>query len=201
MCEKHKYKVGDRFVIEIKELPMSSDGAYYWCDGNTFYPEETLNHLPHFPNGEDANDLYMLTQEEKQHIEEKAYNAGINEAWEIARELCKTGYDECKTMFGQSEVEPVIKDFSPREVKERLNLYRTEKEKREKEIHVGDVVTYESEHEGHTNAVVISISNNPNPQYNNLYCMRNDGSIICQPITFFEKTDRHIDLTDILEQI
>ena len=70
----------------------------------------------------------------------KEYHRGLTEAWEIARELCKTGYKECTEMFGDENVEFVIKNFNPLKVKSIMDTYKEEKEKETKTISVGDKV-------------------------------------------------------------
>ena len=70
----------------------------------------------------------------------KEYHRGLSEAWEIARELCKTGYKECTEMFGDENVEFVIKNFNPLKVKSIMDSYKEEKEKEIKKISVGDKV-------------------------------------------------------------
>lgn len=63
----------------------------------------------------------------------KEYHRGLTEAWEIARELCKTGYKECIEMFGDENVEFVIKNFNPLKVKSIMDSYKEKKRKRSQE--------------------------------------------------------------------
>lgn len=73
----------------------------------------------------------------------KEYHCGLTEAWEIARELCKTGYKECTEMFGNENVEFVIKNFNPLQVKSIMDSYKEEKEA--KKISAGDKVKHKEE--------------------------------------------------------
>lgn len=68
----------------------------------------------------------------------KEYERGLKESWEIARELCKTGYSECSEIFGDETVEYVIKNYNPLKVKSMMESYKEEKES--KKIFVGDII-------------------------------------------------------------
>lgn len=86
----------------------------------------------------DAKSLIMHEEKELQNCLEEEYKHGLIDAWEIARELCDVDYDELCAIFNYEEVEPIIKNFMPLEVKEKIATYRTEKEN--KKVGVGDVV-------------------------------------------------------------
>lgn len=89
----------------------------------------------------DAISLIQHTERVVQDQLTEEYRRGINDAWEIARELCKTRYDECSEIFGDSSIEYVIKEFNPFRVKEKIESYRKEKgEKKKEEIIVGNIV-------------------------------------------------------------
>lgn len=88
----------------------------------------------------DAKSLIMHEEKELKNRLDEEYKRGMNDAWEIARELCETDYNECNKIFGNTSVEPVIKTYSPSVVKEKIESYREEKENRLNKIHVGDVV-------------------------------------------------------------
>lgn len=87
----------------------------------------------------DAMSLIMHNEKELQKRLDTEYKRGMNDAWEIARELCKVGYDECTEIFGDSSVETAIKNYTPKDVKEKIASFREEKEKKE-EIIIGNIV-------------------------------------------------------------
>lgn len=96
--EKRKFKVGDKFVIEVKELPMSSDGNYYLCDGNTFYPERILETLPRFPIEEESDALHMTRQQAIDEIENQVCEGCEHDcgccAFSMAKEALKEQEDK-----------------------------------------------------------------------------------------------------------
>lgn len=87
-----------------------------------------------------AMSLIMHETKELQNRLDEEYKRGMNDAWEIARKLCKTSYDECSEIFGNSSVEHVIETYDPIAIKKRIASYREEKENELTKIHVGDVV-------------------------------------------------------------
>lgn len=88
----------------------------------------------------DAKGFILHKEKELQNCLAEEYKRGMNDAWEIARELCKTGYEEYSEIFGDSSVEHVIKEFNPFRIKEKITNYREEKEKKEQVIIVNIVI-------------------------------------------------------------
>lgn len=86
----------------------------------------------------DAKGFIMHEEKELQNRLDEEYKRGMNDAWEIAKELCDVDYDELCAIFNYEEVEQIIKCFTPLEVKEKIAIYRTEKESNK--VCVGDVV-------------------------------------------------------------
>ena len=84
----------------------------------------------------DAMSLIIHDMKELQNRLDEEYKRGMNDAWEIAREFCKTDYDERYKIFGDSSVKHVIETYAPLIIKERMVSYREEKEK----VRVGDIV-------------------------------------------------------------
>lgn len=196
--QEHKYKVGDRFVIEISSLPMSNDGAYYFTSGKTFYPEKVLETLPQFPNNEDFNDLYMLTQEEKSIIEERnlsyvwnLVNAIINIDWTFADARDCFGIDiNGKTGF---QITREIFSGNPKDIKEKFEKWKKEKE----EIHIGDVVTVDG-----GDLTFICTKDNKSGDYTKCHLLASDGSVWegCEK-KGLEKTGKSVDISGILKEI
>lgn len=123
--KEHKYKVGDRFVIEIASLPASRDGNYYTVDGGMFIPEHILDSLPQFPDDENENNLYMLTLEEKAVIEDRAYNKGLEDAWKVFAHV-QSGELSCEEIYkvwGMTDIDFVnffTEKYTPQEALEKL---------------------------------------------------------------------------------
>lgn len=88
----------------------------------------------------DATQLILHMEKELQNRLNEEYKRGMNDAWEIARELCNTDYNECNEIFGNASVEPVITTYTPYVVKEKIESYRKEKENELNKIHIGDIV-------------------------------------------------------------
>lgn len=129
-----KYKVGDKFIIEIEKIYESSlKGIDVFEDmEEPLYKIKGFNSLVFDKNGLDK------LEKTKQTLPipySEAYEKGMNDTWDIARELCKTGYSECTEMFGDETVEHVINNYMPLEVKEKIESF-----KKEKEIRIGDKV-------------------------------------------------------------
>ena len=194
--QEHKYKVGDRFVIEISSLPMSSDGAYYLTSGKTFYPECVLDNLPQFPNDEDENDLYMLTQEEKSVVEDRAYNKGLNDAWKVFTHVQsgELSFEEIRRVWDMDEIAFVnsfTEKYTPQEAIKILREYE------EKRIAVGDVILLDGE-----KFIIIALSSNEVFGYG-LDEKYNDFPIqdLTDSMNEVVKTGKHFDIAEIMKQI
>ena len=130
-----KYKVGDKFIIEIAEVyenVLSGIDAFEAATSEPLYRIKGFNSLVFDKNGLDK--LEKLKESLPIPYSE-AYKKGMSDTWDVARELCETGYSECTEMFGDETVEHVIKNFTPLEIKEKMKSY-----KKDKEIHIGDKV-------------------------------------------------------------
>ena len=119
----------------------------------------------------------------------EAYNKGMNDAWDIARELCKISYNDCTDIFGDESVECVIKNLTPLETKEKIESF--------KEINVGDVVTV-----GGGNITFICTKDNSNGDYTKCHLVAGDGSVY-EACDKFEckKTGKSINIGEILKEI
>ena len=183
-----KYKVGDKFVIEI-------EGIYENVLSNTFevdiskqlYRIKGFESLVFDKNGldklENANNSLPIPYSE-------AYTKGMNDAWDIARELCNTGYNDCTNIFGDESVEYVIKNLTPLEIKEKIESFK-------KEIKVGDVVTV-----GDGDIKFICTKDNANGDYSKCHLLSSDGSVWedCNK-SDCKKVGKNIDINDLLEII
>lgn len=198
MIQEHKYKVGDRFVIEISSLPMSSDGAYYLTSGKAFYPERVLDNLPQFPNDDNENDLYMLTQEEKAVIEDKAYNKGLEDAWKVFSHVQsgELSYEEIRKVWDMDEVEFVnsfTEKYTPQEALEKLLDW-------EGRIKEGDICKF-GVPDVESDILVTLGSGNPkdNGYVKGIYLNgHNKGNIGQFKLKELRKTDKHFEIDNIL---
>lgn len=86
-----------------------------------------------------AKGFIMHKEKELQDRLEEEYKRGMNETWEIARELCTTGCKECAEIFGYSSVENIIRNYTPKQIMEKIASFRKENDKKE-EIIVGNIV-------------------------------------------------------------
>lgn len=138
----------------------------------------------------DAKGFIMHEEKELQNRLEEEYKRGMNEAWEIARELCKTGYEECSEIFGDSSVETAIKNYTPKEVREKIDFFRKEKEKKE-EIAIGNIVIDMSRE---IKAVVLELDHT-----DNTFCVfTQNGDIEYWFHDDVENTGEFVDINNIL---
>ena len=130
-----KYKVGDKFIIEIAEVyenVLNDIDVFEAVTSEPLYRIKGFNSLVFDKNGLDKIEKIKPTLPVPY---SEAYEKGMNDTWDIARELCKTGYSECTEIFGDETVEHVIKNYMPLEVKEKIEYF-----KKRIEIKVGDKV-------------------------------------------------------------
>lgn len=121
----NEYKAGDKFVIEIKEI-------YENVLSNAFEDDipKQLYRVKGFESlvfNKDGLDKLEKVKSSLPVPYSEAYKKGMNDAWDIVRELCKTGYNDCTEMFGDEIVEHAIKNFTPLEIKKKLNLLKKKK--------------------------------------------------------------------------
>lgn len=191
-----KYKVGNKFIIEIEEAVNVS------ANQNTLYKIKGFNSLVFDNNG--LNKLKSLEScfVPKSRSSQEIYNEGMNEAWKLAKTIIgcsdKTYFTEdmLDEMFDTHNTVRIMSMHSPQELKEKIEKYEKEN------IKVGDIVRYKSIQEKYTNVVVVAIIKSKDPRYDDtLHCVRSDGTIMSNAKNGFEKTGRHIDITEILKQI
>lgn len=125
----------------------------------------------------------------------EAYNKGLEDAWELARKICGAtngqfdNYDtkELGAIFGKCGGSYIINENTYQEALAKIEAY----EKEQAKIKVGDVVK-----DGKKYYLVTK-------KYNNTFeGMSSEGYLFCGlSVHCCEKTDRHIDLTDIFKQI
>ncbi len=178
-----KYKVGDKFIVSIKEVMKSDRGTLYRSDFSTLVFDDY---------GLDTLDKYDEIQERLELIDELKkveYNKGMNDAWELVRKLYDMKCDELENIFDVSGgLYEVIRDFTPQEALAKLKEYEDSK------IEVGDVVKLNGTF---CTYVVTVIQEESDGMY---YCgISKNGRWFAQ--NNVTKTGKHIPLDGILEQI
>lgn len=139
----------------------------------------------------DAKGFIIHKEKELQNRLEEEYKRGMNETWEIARELCKTGYKECSEIFGDSSVETAIKNYTPKEVREKIMFYKEEQEKKKEEIIIGSIVMdiYDGQ-----KATVLNVDKSDD----SFWVFTNEGNLECWLKNNIENTGEFIDVTSAL---
>ena len=111
----------------------------------------------------------------------------MNDTWDIARELCKTGYSECTEIFGDETVEHVIKNYMPLEVKEKIEYF-----KKRIEIKVGDKV---QDCDDDTKAIVLDKENLSDEYENNWIVYTENGCVETWNESDIKKINERVDLS------
>lgn len=184
----NEYKVRDKFVIEIEEIYENVlSNAFEEDVPRQLYKIKGFESLVFDKDGLDKlekvkNSLPIPYSE--------AYKKGMNDAWDIARELCKTGYNDCSEIFGDESVEHAIKNFTPLEIKEKIESFN-------KEINVGDVVTVDG-----GDITFVCTKDNSSGDFSKCHLVAGDGSVYedCNK-SECQKTGKTINIGTILKEI
>ena len=120
-----QYKIGDRFLLKIEDVVKSNNTTLYQTNMDSYLFASELDKLPAIIDG----------------FEETSYNAGAQDAWEIAGLIGKMpnkgGFDvdELNRVFGTRCMTDIFK-MSYKEVKDKIESYEESRRK----IVRGDVV-------------------------------------------------------------
>lgn len=126
-----KHKIGDNKVKTSEQILNEIQNAMALNKNNVEKCNVALS---------DAVGLILHNEKEMQKRLDEEYKRGINDAWEVAREI-HVDYDEFTEIFGEEPtIGYIIQNSNPLEVKEKIELYREEKENKLNMIHVGDIV-------------------------------------------------------------
>ena len=162
-----KYKVGDKVLVKVKIIEVDNNGYYA---------------IP-------INGNFTFWVEDESIVENTDMTA--EEAWDLARKIAYDvsdggmSIDDLRNVFGISNCQCVLSNFSPQQAKAKIEAWEAEKE-----IKVGDVVKDCNGKIG----VVISKGTSDNVLFN-------DGTTWNYTDRTLEKTGRHIDIEGILKQI
>ena len=187
----NKYKVGDKFIVEIKEVMDSDNGTLYRSNFSTLvfddYGLDKLQKYDKYAENLERNHEVLKIFEEK-------YNKGLNDAWDLARKLelneCDGGFsnDTISKAFGCT-VYDTFRLFTPKQAIAKIEAYEENKE-----IKVGDVVFNARED---VKAVIIdsSVAKGAWQVYTEDCCVELWKE--CE----FKKIGRTVDIEHLLEQI
>ena len=187
----NKYKVGDKFIVEIKEVMDSDNGTLYRSNFSTLvfddYGLDKLQKYDKYAENLERNHEVLKIFEEK-------YNKGLNDAWDLARKLelneCDGGFsnDTISKAFGCT-VYDTFRLFTPKQAIAKIEAYDENKE-----IKVGDVVFNARED---VKAVIIdsSVAKGAWQVYTEDCCVELWKE--CE----FKKIGRTVDIEHLLEQI
>lgn len=175
-----KYKVGDEVLVKCRINYVDNDVSLP-------YKVSRAGCISGF-----SKPLYILAGDDD--IETMT----AEEAWEIARRIILPercgglSSKEIRHIFGDVDVEDIIKDFSPQQVKAKIEAWEAENG-----IKVGDVVIETSDAGNEYIGVVTQITS----AQNSVCIVNADGSTNITLAKKLKKTGRHIDIEGILKQI
>lgn len=172
-----------KYIIEIKpEYEDSFKGLMILGakDSNLFVDTLAVENL------EELNSDYI--NEHYGDLQDDAYQRGLNDAWECARELYLNCV--CKDMFGEY-FNTFIKNHTAQEAIEKLKAY-----KQDDKIEVGDEVNWSSD------CFIVTRIFQPRNQAEQCDGIDDDGCVYHDVLMDdLEKTGRHFDIDKILEEI
>lgn len=185
-----KYKIGDKFLIEIEEvyeseMPFSSPDELFKVKG--------FNSLVFDKNGLDKLekiDEYTARAETVSEILTEKYEQGLNDAWELARKIAISvadgGYldSELVDIFGTKNCQTIICVLTAKEAISKVEDYENKK------IKVGDVVDNNA-----LKGIVTMVKEK------DVDIMFKDGSVGTWDKRNCKKTGEHIDISSILQEI
>lgn len=144
------YKTGDKFVVEIAE---NFHGNYNIgnSENNKLYRMKGFNSLVFDENGLDKLEKYHeIPQEKLADMLNEQYERGLNDAWQIAIKLGSYDGDVRVKIFNHSDAYHygwVMNNYTPKEILSKIEEWEKEQieilKNKEKEIVVGDVVSFE----------------------------------------------------------
>ena len=140
----------------------------------------------------------------KEYVETKAYQRGLNDAWEAARKIGGIGEsaipcEDLRRLFGVDAPCYIFRDTSSYDAVQIILEYEAQK-KAEEEIKVGDEIEYE--YFGVTKGVVISKYEEENRVGYKVLCANGCGQLIYANTAMPRKTGRHFpQIAEVLKQM
>lgn len=185
-----KFKYGDNVLVKGKVLGIVGDGIEVSLIDDAsnsnamWFAEEQL--IP------DMTNVETIPQEE---VMKSAYDEGLNDAWKLVYRIREMDYAERITAFGNDALFEILRENTPQEALAKLKAYEDSK------IEVGDEVICKAltEFDDRANkenyGVVTGI-------YSDHYeILMKNGDTTGFKLKECEKTGKHIDIQQILEQI
>lgn len=184
-----KYKVGDEFIVKIKEVIDSYNGTLYRSNFSTLvFDDYGLDNLDN-----------VATSANIAVDKAKAYQKGLNDAWELVRKLyCDIEAHELREIFDYKSNHHVdasivfgwtLNELTPQQALAKIEAYEESKA-----IKVGDVVYAQG-----IKGVVIDDCTEDSDDTCYVFC--ENGNIEDWKFVDLKKTGRHIDISNLLEQI
>ena len=135
-----KYKVGDKFIVEIKEVLDGDNGTLYRSNFSTLvFDDYGLDKLQKYEDTEYAEGVKEGLASFNCEVK-KAYDKGLQDAWELARKINDMPNSKMQEIFDISEdvieVEwELFNNFTPQQALAKIEAYE-----KSQQIQVGDVV-------------------------------------------------------------
>ena len=171
------YSVGDKFVIEIKEIDEYKCHKDYKVLENWYVSTDELDKLERL-DSDYVNEHYGELQDE-------AYDKGLEDAWKLARKIFTFNDNKIEQIFCCVNKRSVIDDLTPQEALAKFEVYE-----KANEIKVGDVVVAVS-----IESVVTKVGEDF------VHTIDKNGSSGKYAKFVCKKTGKHIDIQSVLEQI
>lgn len=182
-----KYHLGDKFIVEVKEVLESNNGTLYRSNFSTLaFDDYGLDNLQKYD--EIGHKLELIDE-----LKQAEYNRGLADAWELVKKIQLQPNDgglsntELLEIFGVAFIDTIFKKNTYEEALAKIEAYHEKK----KEIKVGDVVEGLSGYK----AVVTVIS------MDRIQVMFDDGSHTEWNLKEINNTGKHIDIEGLLKQI
>lgn len=179
------YKVGDKFVIEIKEI---DDFKNHMVLENIAVEIDMLDKLDRL-DSDYVNEYFGELQEE-------AYSSGLEDAWKLATRIASAekegglSSNTCFELFNTPLGGKILRENTYQEVLAKLEAY----EKENAEIKRGNVIyskTYNRE------LIVTCIDT----EHKGVYGINSEGHTQWEDFSNLTKTDKHVDIENVLNQI
>jgi hypothetical protein len=177
-----KHHLGDKFIVEVKEVLESNNGTLYRSNFSTLvFDDYGLDKLQKYD--EIGHKLELIDE-----LKQAEYNRGLADAWELAKKILNMKMDVAVEVFDSTRLFDVMDKFNPEEALAKIEAYEKEKS----EIKVGDVV----EDEEGTKALVIDEG-----LENTCFVFTENGCVEDWYKVDLKKTDKKISIGDLLRQI
>ena len=126
-------------------------------------------------------------------LQDDAYQKGLDDAWECARELYLNG--ACKDWFGEY-FNAFIKNHTAQEAIEKLKAH-----KQDDKIEVGDIVERYLDNKLDSTGIYLGDADEKGDYWNCLFWTGASYITLGYPKYQFKKTGRHFDIASILEEM